>query len=309
MAIYADSPEEARGRREFSVALVFVLLSLVVLYLPEGVQSQVAAAYRTTILRPFLFMQEVLVQARLHAEEAGGLQAELDSLSALIVIQAPLVEENRHLRELLELRDRDPATFLPASVIRPGTPGSESMFLLDVGSEDGVRMGDPVIMRDGGIGLVGVIQQVRRGSAIGLDWSHPDFSASAVAEDSGVFGFVRPVRGLFREQDRLLLDGTPFYESLPPGTLITTSGLGGVYPRGIPIGHVESVAGEEGGWLKSYWLRPLVETGSVRHALVVLGDGIPEDILQSFGGQAGPVGDSGRAQGDDPFRVSGGRGP
>lgn len=267
-----------------------------------------AAGFRATILRPFLLIQEVLAQARLHAEEAGGLQARLDSLAAQIVIQAPLVEENRHLHELLELRDRDPATFLPASVIRPGTPGSESMFLLDVGSEDGVRVGDPVIMRDGRIGLVGVIQQVRRGSAIGLDWSHPDFRASAMTEDGSVFGFVQPVRGLFREQDRLLLDGTPFYESLPPGTLITTSGLGGVYPRGIPIGHVESVAGEEGGWRKSYWLRPLVETGSVTHALVVLGDGIPEDILQSFGGRGGSAGDSVAANGENPFRVSEGRG-
>ena len=30
----------------------------------------------------------------------------------------------------------------------------------------------------------------------------------------------------------------PFHERLEPGTLITTSGLGGVFPRGIPIGEV-----------------------------------------------------------------------
>jgi len=269
----------------------------------------VAAGFRATVLRPFLFIQEVLAEARLHAEEAGGLQAQLDSLAAVIVTQAPLVEENRRLHGLLELRERAPATFLPASVIRPGTPGSESMFLLDVGSGEGVRVWDPVIMREGRIGLVGFIQQVRRGSSIGLDWSHPDFRASAMSEDGSVFGMVRPVRGLFREEDRLLMDGTPFYEDLPPGTLITTSGLGGVFPRGIPIGMVENVAGEEGGWLKSYWLRPVVETGNVRHVLVVRADGLAQEVLDTLGGPGNPPASSGPVGGNDPSRVPGRSGP
>jgi rod shape-determining protein MreC len=284
MASYSESPEEVRGRRDLAVAAVFFLLSLVVLYLPGGVQSQIAATFRATLLRPFLFTQETLAQARLRAEEASSLQILLDSLASQLAAQAPLVDENRRLHELLELRELAPADYLPASVIRPGTPGSESMFLLDTGSEQGVQVGDPVIMREGRIGLVGVVQQVRGGSAIGLDWSHPEFRASAMTADGLVYGIVEPLRGLFREDDRLLIDGIPFYETLEAGDLITTSGLGGVYPRGIPIGVVERLYDEEGGWRTSYLLRPVVETGSVRHVLVVLGDGIPEGVLERFGG-------------------------
>lgn len=287
MASYTDSPVEGRGRRDLTVAIVFLLLSLVVLYLPPRVQNQVAASLRATVLRPFLMTQEALAQARMRAEDAERLQASLDSLAALLVTQGPLVEESRRLHELLGLRERAPRTFLPASVIRPGTPGSESMFLLDVGSEQGVRDGDPVVMRAGRIGLVGVIQQVRRGAAIGLDWSHPEFRASAMTEDGAVYGIVEPRRGLFREEDRLLLNGTPYYERLEPGTLVTTSGLGGVFPRGIPIGVVEELAEQEGRWRKAYWLRPVVETGSVRHVLVVLGDGVAEGILDLFGSGSG----------------------
>lgn len=289
MAKYTDSPEEGRGRRDSTVAVVFLLFSIVVLYLPSGIQNQVAAGFRATLLRPFIVTQEGLAQAALRAEDAGRLQAQLDSLATTLAGQAHLVEESRRLHELLDLRERAPETFLPASVIRPGTVGSESMFLLDVGSEEGVRAGDPVIMRDGRIGLVGVIQQVRRGSAIGLDWSHPEFRASAMTADGNVFGIVEPRRGTFREEDRLLLNGTPYYERLEPGTQILTSGLGGVYPRGIPIGVVEGLAEQEGRWRKAYWLRPSVETGSVTHVLVVLGDGIPEGILELFdeGGEEG----------------------
>ena len=282
MAKYTDSPEEGRGRRDPTVAVAFLLFSIVVLYLPSGIQNQVAAGFRATLLRPFIVTQEGLAQAARRAEDAGRLQAPWDSLATMLAGQAHLVEESRRLHELLELRERAPETFLPASVIRPGTVGSESMFLLDVGSEVGVRVGDPVIMRDGRIGLVGVIQQVRRGSAIGLDWSHPEFRASAMTADGNVFGIVEPRRGTFREEDRLLLNGTPYYERLDPGTQILTSGLGGVYPRGIPIGVVEELAEQEGRWRKAYWLRPSVETGSVTHVLVVLGDGIPEGILELF---------------------------
>jgi rod shape-determining protein MreC len=308
MATYTDSPEEGRRRRDRTVAVVFFLLSLVILYLPDAVQGQLAAVFRATVLRPFLVTQESLAHARLHTEEAEILQARLDSLATLLATLAPLVEENRHLHELLGLRERAPGTFLPASVIRPGTPGSESVFLLDVGSEQGVKPGDPVIMREGRIGLVGVIQEVRRGSSIGLDWSHPDFRASAMTADGMVFGIVQPWRGSFREEDRLLLNGTPYYETLEPGTLITTSGLGGVFPRGIPIGVVEGVEEEEGHWRRSYWLRPVVEKGSVTHALVVLGDGVPEGVMGLFQEGGGEPGE-GEGGGGGSSSPPGGRGP
>ncbi len=282
MANFSDSPEEGRGRRALTVASVFLFLSVVILYLPSGVQNQIAAGLRASILRPFIMTQEALAQARLRAEDALQLQASLDSLAAMLANEAPLVEESRRLHELLELRERAPRAFLPASVIRPGTVGSESMFLLDVGSEQGVRPGDPVIMRAGHIGLLGVIQQVRRGAAIGLDWSHPDFRASAMTQDERVYGIVEARRGLFREEDRLILDGTPYYERLEPGTLITTSGLGGVFPRGIPIGVVDQIAEEEGRWRTAYWLRPAVETGSASHVLVVLADHTAEGIMELF---------------------------
>jgi cell shape-determining protein MreC len=293
MASYTGPPEESRGRRDLSVAVVFLLLSTTILFLPSGTQSQVAAAFRATLLRPFIATQVALAEARVRAEDTGRLQAQLDSLATALAGQAHLVEESERLHALLGLRERAPPDFLPASVIRPGTVGSESMFLLDVGSEDGVAAGAPVIVRDGRIGLVGVIQEVRRGAAIGLDWSHPEFRASAMTADGSVFGIVEPRRERFREEDRLLLNGTPFYERLEPGTQILTSGLGGINPRGIPIGVVTELAEQEAGWRKAYWLRPSVETGSVTHVLVVIGDGVPEGILELFqeGSEAGAPGE------------------
>ncbi len=282
MASYTDLPEDGRERGRLSAAVVFLLLAVVTLYLPPNLQGQIAASVRSTLLRPFIMTQDALAASRMRAESAEVLQARLDSLAALLAAQAPLLDENQRLHELLELKEQAPDAFLPASVIRPGTAGSESIFLLDVGSDDGVGPGDPLLMRDGRVGLVGVVEQVRKGTAIAMDWSHPDFRASAMTSDGRVFGIVEPRRALFREGDRLLLNGTPFYESLEPGTLIVCSGLGGIYPRGIPIGEVVELAEQEGRYRKAYWLRPVAEKGSITHVLVVVGSGIPEGILERF---------------------------
>lgn len=284
MASYTDPPEEGRGRRDLTVALIFLFLSAVALFLPPGTQSQGAGVIRGTVLRPFIMIQEALAQARLRAEGTLELQAQLDSLAAVVASQSTLAEENRHLRELLGIHERAPGSFVYANLIRPGTAGSESLFLLDVGSDQGLKVGDPVLMRNGRIGLVGVIREVTRTGAIGLDWSHPDFRASAMTADGATFGMVEPRAGDFRGGERLLLNAIPYHERLDSGTLITTSGLGGVYPRGIPIGEVLGIHEEEGGWRSEYWLRPVVETGGVTHVLVVRTDSTTESLLEMFGG-------------------------
>jgi rod shape-determining protein MreC len=223
MGSFTESPEEDRGRRDLGVAAVFIVLAIVAFYLPPAIQDQVAAALRATALKPFLATQEALASARLRAEDALRLQSQLDSMAFLVVSRATLAEENQKLQGLLGLRERAPGLFVAANAIRPGTAGSESMFLLDVGSADGVRVGDPVLMRNGRIGLVGRIRAVRRSTAVGIDWSHPDFRVSAMTADGTVFGMAEPRRGEFREAHRLLLNGIPYYENLDSATLITTS--------------------------------------------------------------------------------------
>lgn len=292
MGSYTDSQEEGRGRRDLAVAAIFLVLAIVVVYLPPRLQDHVAAGVRASALKPFLMTQEALARARLRAEDALVLQAQLDSLASLVVSQATLAEENRKLHGLLQLQERAPGTFLAANAIRPGTAGSESMFILDVGSRHGVGAGNPVLMRNGRIGLVGLIRGVRGSTAVGIDWSHPDFRASAMTADGTVFGMVEPRRGEFREADRLLLNGIPFYEYLDSATLIVTSGLGGVFPRGIPIGEVVSMAEEERSWRRAYWLRPVVATGSITHVLVVTDDGAAEMMADLFDGEDLQIPDS-----------------
>jgi rod shape-determining protein MreC len=259
---------EAVQRRHLWGALFVFLLAVTVANLPPPAQEVVASSLRATLLRPFLGLQSAVVGARVRATAVERLQARLDSATARLMASSTLEEENRRLRALLGLTGRVAPEWRPARVLRPGTQGSESIFLLDRGSQDGLRQWAPVVTPEG---LAGMVLKVQKETAVGMDWTHPDFRASAMSEDGRVYGFVEARRGIFREQDRLLLTNTPFSTRLDSGTVILTSGVGGVFPRGIALGRVVEEAEAEGGWRTSYWLQPFVQPGDLVHVLVARG--------------------------------------
>ncbi len=260
------------------IAFGFFVFSVIALYLPDPSQDQVASLLRGTVLRPFILTQEALVRRSIHAEDTEVLQARLDSLEVVIANSNTLSEENTRLRSLLDLSDRNPAQYVAASVIRSGSQGSESLFMLDVGTRKGVTRDSPVIT-DGG--LLGVVRTAGATSATGWDWTHPQFRASAMTEDGSIYGLVQASPGRFREADRLLLDGVPFQEELEPGVTLVTSGLGGVYPRGIPIGVVIEESEAQEGWRRSYWLRPFVSPGEATHVQVLVSRGTPNTEVKT----------------------------
>jgi rod shape-determining protein MreC len=185
----------------------------------------------------------------------------------VVSAQASLAEENRRLRQLLGLRARAPSRFMPAAVIRVGTRGGESTFLLNVGGEAGLAPASPVIAAGG---LLGVVWEVGPRSAQAIDWTHADFRASAMTADGNAYGIVEPRRGRYREEDQLALVGTPFHVDVRPGTRVVTSGRGGVYPRGILLGTVVGIEDADTGWRKSYLVRPAVRPEEASYVLVAV---------------------------------------
>ena len=123
-----------------------------------------------------------------------------------------------------------------------------------------------------------MIQEVQESSSLGMDWSHFQFRVSAMTQDGSIYGLVRSDPGGFREADRLLIDGIPFHQELSPGTVLVTSGLGGVYPRGIPLGKIASESESSVGWRRSYWVIPFVYPGEAVHVVVIS----PDDELSIY---------------------------
>lgn len=264
MADYFEDPRKAR-RRNVGLAAVFLVVAFFLYFLPPTYQTPIRRAIRGTALNPFIWAQSELVARSTRADAMRRLRVERDSLLAVVAAQASLAEENRRLRELLGLGNRAPQSFVPAELVQVGTPGGESSFLLDVGSEDGVVTGSPVIASGG---LLGIVWEVGTTTSQAIDWTHPDFRVSAMTADGRTFGIVESRRGRYREEDRLALVGAPFHSDVSPGTRVVTSGRGGVYRRGILIGTVQAVQDADAGWRKSYVVRPAVRPEAATHVLV-----------------------------------------
>lgn len=254
------------ARRDL-LALLFLLAGGVVLMaLPHERQLTLATAVRSSALAPVLQLHSWLSDTRTARASFRELAAERDSLAAHVLALQGVAEENLRLRALLELAERGRDRFRPANLTPAGRAGEgvKRSFVLDVGSSVGVARDAPVVARGG---LTGIVRRVFPSQAAGDFWTHPDFRVSAMTRDGSVFGIIRPLGGT---PLAMLLEGAPFQAELPAGTELVTSGLGGIFPRGIPIGRVTRQTAEEAGWAKSYLVEPAVHPDAVREVMVLI---------------------------------------
>ena len=221
-----------------SWAAACLLAGLFFYLIPTGPQQNIASGIRLTLLRPFVDIRSALSAARSRSREADMLRAQVDSLRAWVANNAPAIEENRRLRILIGLAPMVERSYRAVSVHRPGNLGSQSTIVLDRGYEQGVHGSSPIITADG---LAGRVLEAHPSLSIGMDWSHPDFRASVMSEDGELYGVVGPEPATFGGAERLILTGIPYFEVLADGTLVVTSGRGGVYPRGVPVGRVGGI--------------------------------------------------------------------
>ena len=252
-------------RRQFLLTTACLVVGLYFYLIPAGLQQSVVSGIRLTLLGPFLDVRSTVSAVRTKSREADVLRARVDSLNAWIANNALAIEENRRLRNLAGLAPRVERSYRPANVHRPGDLGAPSMFVLDLGKEDGVHELSPIITVDG---LAGRVLEAHTTLSIGMDWSHPDFRASVMSEDGEFYGIVEPEPAAAGGAERLMLTGIAFLDLIEDGTLVVTSGRGGVYPRGLPVGRVRGAAEVDEGWHRSYWIHPSVHPASVTHVLV-----------------------------------------
>ena len=90
--------------------------------------------------------------------------------------------------------------------------------------------------------------------------------------DAVAFGIVQAHASSATTGYLMELRGIPFRSKLNPGQLIVSSGLGGVWPRGIPIGTVLSEISTAESWARTYLLKPVVSPADVGAVMILRND-------------------------------------
>lgn len=263
------------SRSDTLLLVVCLALSLTALALPSTWALAFASGVRSTALAPMVWLQANAEVQRTSRLRLKAIASARDSAALAAQSLATLRAENEQLRNLLGLKARTRFPTVPAEVLHQSAATDGRTLLLGAGRSAGVRVGNPVVSPDGLLGLVISADPL---SSVAMTWAHPDFAASAVTEDGGVMGIVAPAPSEAASAAFLELRGVPYRDTLAVGTLVLTSGLTGVYPKGIPIGRVSGVRREELGWERVYRLTPLANPGFVAHVLVHLTGGVDRSV-------------------------------
>ena len=259
-------------RRDTVLFLGCVVLSLFLLAVPEPWTGPLTGTVRETALRPLLWLQRRGEEGRTSRTRLQEVVAERDAAAIRARTADDLERENEELRGLLGLQERLPDTFLAADILHQPLPTDGRTLLLSIGRTAGAAPFQPVVTPSG---LVGVLVRVEAGSSVAHTWAHPEFRASAVTAHGEVLGIVAPTADDGPGLQALEFRGVAYRDTVPEGTLVMTSGLGGVYPRGIAIGRVSGVRREELGWERVYRLTPAVNPGLVGHVLILTRPVVP----------------------------------
>lgn len=259
-------PDRYTGRRDTLLFLGSVAVAVTFLLGPPRWGEATAAGIRGTALVPFLWLQARAEEAKTSRARFRQVEAQRDSASWAAQGVPNLRAENDRLRALLGLVARVSVPYRPAEVMRQSQVTDGRTLLISVGSGGGIAPFDPVVAPEG---LIGVVLTTDRATSVVMTWAHPEFRVSAATEDGGVLGLVAAAETEGGVEPLLELRGVPYRDTVSVGTLVVTTGLGGVYPRGVPIGRVLGVARQQEGWERIYQVRPEANLGTVAHVLVL----------------------------------------
>jgi rod shape-determining protein MreC len=168
------------------------------------------------------------------AHENGVLRNALLISGARLARLQTAAAENARLRGLLGATPRGGLDVQLAPILDIDLDPTRQRLVLDAGSRDGVQIGQSVI--DAG-GLVGQIIAVKPGTATVLLLTDPDHAVPVMVARTG----VRLVAYGKGRSDQLALANIPLSSDVKVGDAIVTSGLGGRFPAGFPVGTVTAL--------------------------------------------------------------------
>ncbi len=196
------------------------------------------------------------------ARSYGALEKDLGEAQERNTRFTEIERANTRLRDLLDFQKQRPNQYLPAEIIgKDPSPWFKSV-VIDKGSAEGVRKGLPVVISKG---IVGMVTET---------WFHYSKVLLIIDQNSAVDALVQQsrARGMVRGKsaDRCRLDYVLRKHEIAVGDTVISSGLDGVFPKGLRIGEVSEVIPADSGIFQEVIITPFVDFHRMEEVLVVI---------------------------------------
>lgn len=200
-----------------------------------------------------------LVDVRL---ENLRLRDEIKDLNTRIVTAEETTLANQRLEKLLGMKNTIKIPTLSVSVVGEDVSSWFRTLLIDRGSSDGIAEGMAVVAADGVVGQI--VKVAPTTSRVLLLTDHASGIAATIQRSRA--------RGVVKGKGEGLcsLEFTTREEDVKVGDMVITSGIGGVFLKGVPIGEVTMVKRGEYGIFQTVTIRPSASISHLEEVLVVL---------------------------------------
>lgn len=200
-------------------------------------------------------------------KENQHLKGRLDEFATVQAEVTDLRSENEQLKEIVgkeaDLRDYNP---IQATVIARNPDQWEEKIILNKGSSDGVEPDMAVMTAKGLIGKVSLVTKTTSTIEL-ISTQNPNYRVSAMVLGGadGVFGLIE---GYDPERRELMLKRIDAQIELEVGQQVISSGLGGIFPKGLVIGEITEVTIDEFGLTKLAYVKPSADFTLLNHVMI-----------------------------------------
>jgi rod shape-determining protein MreC len=196
-------------------------------------------------------------------KENKNLDDRLNNALAEISRLSASQKENESLKNDLNFMKSHDFTLLGARIIFFDPSNIRETVTIDVGKIEGTEVGNPVLSQGF---LIGKIKSTTDHTARVVLITDPESATPAMIVNKNITGIIRGKIG-----NGLTLDQVPQSDKVGKDDLISTSGLGGEFPKGLLIGKIENVQRVSGSIFQAIEVNTMIDLNKLERVMIIKG--------------------------------------